>query len=281
MGDKEPNLNDLMVLINQLRTELSQKNDDLIEKVKSTDKKINLLLQKSREQSDKITELEGRIKQSEDAYKRKNLLLFNFPEKDNEKIYDLEKEIESIFRDVLKTEVNLKDIDAIRRVGINKRNNRPVLIRFLALRCKYEVLRSAKNLKGTSLVLTEDFPLSVRETRKKLYPFWKEARSENKKAFMYYDKLKIDGRFWSLDQLQKKGDASSLSPSESEREDDSVSTGLDNVSDGTLRNWIREGRLMRRKKPQKRKADDPHIQQPFRKPQAIERKSSKESGREK
>lgn len=276
MEENVLNLNDITDSINQLHIELRKKNDDLLEKVKSTDEKINWFLQKFHEQKDKIADLEKRVQKSEDIYRRKNLLLFHFPEKVNENIYTLEKEIDSIFREVLKIEVNLKDIDIVSRIGNNIGNKQPVLIRSLALRRKYEVLRAAKNLKGTNLILSEDFPTSVREVRKKLYPYWKNARTENKKANMHYNKLKVDGKLWSLEDLQKKDAESSVCNSESEAGEESVSSGLENLSDGTLRNWIKEGKLVRKvKRSKKRKADESLKQPLFRRPHNVKREPPK------
>lgn len=258
MGEKSEkplNVNDIMESIKQLHNEFIRKNDEIINKIKDTDDNINKFMEKLQLNTDKITDLEKRFKSYEDGYRRKNLLLFNFPEKNNEKIYDLEKEIESIFQDVLKISINLKDIDFIKRIGKNQ-GKRPVLIRFLALRSKFTVLRSVNNLKGTNLVISEDFPVDVREERKKLYPFWKAARKQNKPAYMKYNKLVIDGKMLNLNELINKDEEGVNYTSESDVAEDSASTGLENLSDGTLRNWLTEGKLVRRKiKPKKRKAE--------------------------
>lgn len=261
------NLQDIFDSIKQLQSEFCNGNEVLSDKIKSLDVSINKVLAQLTDQSNKVSNLEKMHRIYENNYKRNNLILFNFPENPKENIWDLEKEIELFLKNVIKTTVNLNEIDFIRRIGV-KKGNRPILIRFIAYRRKIEVLRLAKNLKGSNLALSEDFLEEIRKIRKALYPYWKAAREENKRAYMRYDKLLVDNKFWSLEELQRGSITNVNYASESEKDDSSL-TGTENLSDDTLRRWLQEGKLMKKKKINKRKADgSPGKGSPFRRPRS-------------
>lgn len=247
-----------------------------LEKLNVLEEKLNSLDSKfGREITSLKTEVSN-LKKSftahENNYRRNNLVLFNLPDNPNEKIYDLEKDVESFLKDILKSQVDLNSLDLVKRLGPNTVKKRPVLIRFLALRGKMEVLKLAKNLKGTGLILSEDFPPHVREIRKKLYPYWKAAKEEKKKVYMKYDKLFIDDKLWELKELQAGLEARPALFSEDSAGENS--TGTDQPSDGTLRRWLNEGKLIKkRSSSKKRKVESsPPQKPPFRR-----QHSSKES----
>uniref|UniRef100_T1HJV4 Endonuclease-reverse transcriptase n=1 Tax=Rhodnius prolixus TaxID=13249 RepID=T1HJV4_RHOPR len=268
-------LNDIMASIKEFKAEFCAKYDNILEKMEANEKNISKFLLKVDENIKMVQELERRLSRYENLHRRKNLILYNLPEKTNEKPWALEQEIQTIFSDVLQSDITLKDTDVIKRIGLVK-GKRPIIIRFTSLRCKLELLRKAKNLKGSDLVLSEDFPVEIREIRKKLYSYWKEARNSNKKVYMKYDKLWVEGRLYSLEELRSKFGATSVCSSGSGSEEDSASTGIENLSDGTLRNWLKEGKLIKRRIFKKRKAEEsPEKRHTFRRPQTSKPLSAK------
>ena len=70
---------------------------------------------------------------------------------------------------------------------------RPVIARFSHYQDKEFVCSFYKKLKGTKIVISDDFPREVEEIHKSLYPVLKQAKREQKRAFLNFDKLIIDG----------------------------------------------------------------------------------------
>ena len=84
-------------------------------------------------------------------------------------------------------------IDDCFRLGKSK-NRRPVLIKFTSKLTTHCVLERSKLLKGTGIYLENDYGKSVREIRKQLIPFMKEARGKGRHAVLRGDKLIVEGR---------------------------------------------------------------------------------------
>ena len=55
------------------------------------------------------------------------------------------------------------------------------------------VRKVARELKGTRYGVSEQFPKEINDRRKLLWPYFQEARRQNKKAYFKRDKLYIDG----------------------------------------------------------------------------------------
>ena len=77
------------------------------------------------------------------------------------------------------------------RSGKSK-NRRPVLIRFTSKLTRDCVLERSILPKG--IYLEKDYEKSVREIRKQLIPFMKEARDKGRHAVLRGDKLIVEGR---------------------------------------------------------------------------------------
>lgn len=69
----------------------------------------------------------------------------------------------------------------------------PILFKVGTVAQKRALLRLSKCLKGTPTYLKEDFPLEVREARKRLEPWRKKALQGGRRAHLRYDELWIDG----------------------------------------------------------------------------------------
>jgi hypothetical protein len=129
---------------------------------------------------------------------RDNLVFFNIPEKPNEKPEDTEQIVYEFIESVMKVDSDVTrnlSFERVHRSGpINKKNHRKIVAKF-SFHKEKEIVRShSKNLKGTNYFVREQFPTEVLETRKKLYPLYKEARKNNQKANLVVNKLYIDGR---------------------------------------------------------------------------------------
>ena len=75
---------------------------------------------------------------------------------------------------------------------------RPIIAKCANYKDKQKILKEKKKLKDTGVFINEDYTHRVRETRRKLGPFIKQAREAGKLASMVYDHLIIDGERYDL-----------------------------------------------------------------------------------
>jgi hypothetical protein len=63
---------------------------------------------------------------------------------------------------------------------------------------KEQIRFNAKKLAGSNVGVSEQYPEEINAIRKKLYPVYKEARRNKKKATLVHDRLFIDGKEFKL-----------------------------------------------------------------------------------
>uniref|UniRef100_A0AAV2KIB7 Uncharacterized protein n=1 Tax=Knipowitschia caucasica TaxID=637954 RepID=A0AAV2KIB7_KNICA len=73
---------------------------------------------------------------------------------------------------------------------------RPIVAKLLDPRLNAAIMRKGRELKGTKLVLSDQFPPEIMKRRKLLQPALAEARTAGKLARLSIDKLYIDGRLY-------------------------------------------------------------------------------------
>lgn len=75
-----------------------------------------------------------------------------------------------------------------------ERGSKPITVQFEKYSDKTSVLQLARLLKGTNILISEDFPKRVRERRAHLIQFAKEVRKRrpDTRLNMHYDKLYVD-----------------------------------------------------------------------------------------
>ena len=73
--------------------------------------------------------------------------------------------------------------------GYSGKRPRPIVIKFLRHKDKMAVLGKAKELKGTSIYMNEDYSEGVKQKRRELIPAMKAARERGDIAYIRYDKL--------------------------------------------------------------------------------------------
>ncbi|KAK9507306.1 hypothetical protein O3M35_007191 [Rhynocoris fuscipes] len=143
-------------------------------------------------------------------WRKRNLLIYNVSEALNENISQLENSILLILNEKLSLDISFKEIDWVKRIGkkTDGGKSRPVLIRLLSLRTKREILANSNKLRECEIRISEDYSKEVRAIRKDLIQFKKAALNANKKAYLRYDKLFIDGILYSLEELKIKSQGS-------------------------------------------------------------------------
>lgn len=124
--------------------------------------------------------------------RQRNIVIFrlitpsNLPKDD----YEL---VKRFCADSLGLTLSETDIDLVRRLGKTEEGRLPppLLVKFSTIRKKEEALRAAPKLKGKNISVSEDYPKEVQEKRKALIPKLKEARKNNLRAHIKWDKLII------------------------------------------------------------------------------------------
>jgi regulator of replication initiation timing len=134
--------------------------------------------------------------------RRSNVVFYNVQEEEGESWSKSEELVKHVMNSSMKLNVKDSDIERAHRIGRKTNGNRPIIVRFSGYKKKTEVLRNSKNLKGTRIRIEEDFTAKIRNVRKELRQFMLEARSSGQFAILRYDKLLINGRGYSLEELK-------------------------------------------------------------------------------
>lgn len=99
----------------------------------------------------------------------------------------------------------LQHIDYFYKTNHNK-DKSPVLVKFNSMIAKNLVLKTKKILKPSenlpNITIKEDFPPAIRRIREQLFLYLSEAKKNNCKATIRYDKLIIYSQIFILEELQ-------------------------------------------------------------------------------
>ncbi|CAC5358810.1 unnamed protein product [Mytilus coruscus] len=125
---------------------------------------------------------------------RENLIFSGIQESsDNEE----NEETGEILKQFMTKELKLSNpIEFVRahRFGRADKKPRPIVCRFKTFNDRELVRKNANVLKGTNYGISEQFPIEVNDRRKVLWPYFKEAKEQHKKAHFKRDRLYIDGK---------------------------------------------------------------------------------------
>jgi len=160
---------------------------------------ISQVQEKTMNNTSEIEQLRRRINSLEAYSRRDNLLFLNIPEETEE---NCREKISKIIEDKLKvTDVKLS---RIHRLGAYKEGvTRAIIARFHFFPKREEVWRKRYLLKGTSLVIKEDFPEDIHNARQSLTPVYNHIKFLGAKARLIQDTIVIDGRKYRLNNLPK------------------------------------------------------------------------------
>ncbi|KAI5753354.1 hypothetical protein M8J77_026134 [Diaphorina citri] len=160
-------------------------------------KKLQPLVKEVAEMKQKVQNLEKNIEinmsRINKIEKKRNLIIFGLEQEEEEDPTMLEEKLLQLFKEKLNIKVETFEIDFIKRFGKAK-DKKPIVVGLTTWKRKISILTQTPKLKGTNIVIKEDFPKDVIEIRKKLYPQMKTYREQNRKAILKYDKLYVDGK---------------------------------------------------------------------------------------
>lgn len=165
---------------------LVSENDDLKHELVNMKSEFNAL-------SERNLELQSRSM-------RDNLIFTGIAEEERE---DTETILNGFIKNTLEITQDI-GFHRVHRMGrkING-HSRPIVAKFINFKDREVVRKAAPNAlrktENRNYGINEQFPKEINERRKKLYPYYKSAKRENKKANLVYDKLYIDGREFKVD----------------------------------------------------------------------------------
>nr|XP_037284777.1 LOW QUALITY PROTEIN: uncharacterized protein LOC119177400 [Rhipicephalus microplus] len=224
-GDVEqnpgPNTDDLIKMMNTMlasQEELKKKIENLAtahDKLESTvnarmdDVMVAIKKQKVEIKAlqTEVTALKGnlqlhqrRLNDLEDRSRRRNLVIFGFPEPDRENATEFRKKIiEELIGDKLGVVVN--SVERVHRVGKKCHDKvRPVIMNFFDYNEKLKVLKNCHKLKGTKISVNHDFCKATIAKRSKLWSHSNDFRAQGRKVSLDYDKLRVDDDIYEWDE---------------------------------------------------------------------------------
>lgn len=161
----------------------------------------------------RIKEVETKVRDLDREIRKKNVVIYGIAGNLSD-YWKTEKYVCDLFREQLDLDIAVTDIDFIRRLGQRGDNRKGLLlVGFTTFRIKLLVMQNVFKLKGSELLISNDFPKAVRERRKNLWLQVVEARKEGKMARLVYDKLVIREGVYAKN-LQKKRLLSNSPPEE-------------------------------------------------------------------
>ncbi|XP_063381273.1 uncharacterized protein LOC134667795 [Cydia fagiglandana] len=166
---------------------------------------------------EKVDTQEKRLCILEKQARQRNLIFFGI-EENNLPYSEQENAIISFIEEHFKIELDRKDIQAFRRLGVKKDRPRPIGVTFSTLGTKINILKNKKMLNNTGYYITEDFPPNILEKRRELQTQLKMENANGNKAFIKYDKLVIVGK--SIDMTSNKKRNLQISPENNQRQND-------------------------------------------------------------
>lgn len=138
----------------------------------------------------KVEEQEKDIDIIDNKLRKKNLIFFGLEEK--EKSY---KELEDFILDIINNNLTISckrwEIESVIRKGKKGNNPRPVIVTFITLGKKIEVMKNKKYLKelNCGYYIKEDFPPKIVQKRKELQEIVNKERAKGINAILRYDKI--------------------------------------------------------------------------------------------
>lgn len=168
---------------------LQQENKELTNTVNTLSAQITTLTNENKEMKGAILDLQCRSM-------RDNLIFSGIPEQPTD---DPEQAIKDFMQSALKLpldSVNNIGFHRVHRLGAKVNTTgkpRAIIAKFEHFKQKELVKSKAKELKGTSFSIYDQYPKEIQERRRILLPIMKSYREKGKRAILSVDKLYVDG----------------------------------------------------------------------------------------
>ncbi|KAG5862712.1 hypothetical protein JTB14_014975 [Gonioctena quinquepunctata] len=204
MEGTEVSIKDVYLLLKGVNENLSKR----IEVLEATTRSLTTVLQEEVETirnkveilEKKNISLKNQLSKFEKQLKLNNLVIYGIEENQNENQEILINKFSELATTKLELKITRTEINNIFRLGKKAGHNRPILISLSSQIKRQEILRNARKLKGTKIVITEEN--GELEERKILLGALKEAKSNNKTAFLKRNKLIVEGESYTVADIE-------------------------------------------------------------------------------
>lgn len=188
LEELKKNKQELKSLIEAVEVRITLKIEDL-------NRKINTLQSKNAENTNRIESLERKSKEN-------NIIIFGLESKPDDITIDfIKSEIKKLV-DVTITESDLNNF-----YPLGKTNNSPIKIEFTSFLKKAEVLKNARNLKGTRISIARDLTLKQRQEYNILRRHLNLARGNKEEdCYIKGNRLYVNGRIYKPEDLEDPED---------------------------------------------------------------------------
>ena len=159
---------------------------------------ISLLQEENKKLRNDLDALEG-------YGRRENLLFLNIDESTGE---DCKMILHKLFAEKLGLQTSVVSsmrFQRAHRLGQPRQDGkpRPIIARFCFFEDREKVWSSRFKLKGTPIIINEDYPQSIIRKRNALYPVYKQAKEQDLKTRLVGDKLHIEGKIYSTETIHQ------------------------------------------------------------------------------
>ncbi|XP_070562370.1 uncharacterized protein [Ptychodera flava] len=164
--------------------------------------KVKLLQMENAQLRERITKVETESDYVSSQLKRNNIVVHGIEEAENG--HETWAESEEKVKTLLKDELEIDTVEFERAHRLNTRSRpRPIIAKCVSFKDKEQVLSAAAKWKDTNTQyrIAEDFTTRVRHIRKNLSKFLRQAREQNKRCRLSYDKIVIEGKTYTYDAL--------------------------------------------------------------------------------
>ena len=181
--------------------------DENIEKFTDFQKEMSTYKDKIDTATKMIEEMQEKMYDYENN-KKNNLLFYGITIEEEETKEKLTEKIQNLMKTELKLQRDV-GLESVSRVlnGPEVLGCRPVLVGFSNFKERQEVFeRAMARVKSTSFSVTEDMSKKTREARRQLRRYLVKVKkgSPEKKCYLHYDKLYVDGRLFVFSEQEGK-----------------------------------------------------------------------------
>lgn len=174
---------------------------NILKKNEEQDERIQIVEKENFHLGKEVKLLRRKISELECQNKKNNLILNGVKEDEKE---DIIKKVKEILSQTMKIDITNMVLDKTYRKGKpNNSNPRPIVIEFQNYKDREVVWRKKANLRGSSFILNEDFPIEITQNRKTLWPIFMAAKDtpEITSANLHLDSLYINNKLYTVDNL--------------------------------------------------------------------------------
>ena len=174
------------------------KTDAVVKDVSSMREDVSSLQQENAQLKSDNKRLKDRLDKLESYSRRDNLIFHGVQQKPDE---DCHRVAQLIMQNNLNIpHASEMKFDRCHRIP-GKTKPQPLIVQFNYSVDRDKVWQARKNLSGSNISLREDFPEEIVARRNALYPIMMKARDLKHKAFLRADKLVIDDRTYTIENL--------------------------------------------------------------------------------